>query len=187
VRWDIQELYAALVGRTKHLFDLNSQEQYAAFLSLAQHHGYPTPLLDWTLSPFVAAFFAFRRARATDDGTPVRIFMFDQKRWRDDFDQLKTIAYAAPHFSLLQALAIENPRAQPQQALSGVSNVNDIEAYIRGHEDTNGATYLTVFDLPYTDRRAALESLEWMGVTAGSLFPGVDGACEDLRARHFGY
>jgi len=35
----------------------------ATYLAHLRHGGFPSPLLDWTLSPYVAAYFAFQNAR----------------------------------------------------------------------------------------------------------------------------
>jgi hypothetical protein len=45
--------------------------------------------------------------------------------------------------------------------------------------------YLEAFDLAASDRDYIMKELALMGITAGALFPGLDGACETLRERNF--
>jgi hypothetical protein len=72
----------------------------------------------------------------------------------------------------------------PQQAASTFTNIDDIESYIKSKElDTK--RYLWAYDLPVRDRSQVIRDLSYMGITAGSLFPGLDGACEELRERNF--
>ncbi|MEM9086920.1 MAG: FRG domain-containing protein [Pseudomonadota bacterium] len=185
-RVDIPSAHRLLTARTDHFFNLESAKEIGAFYNLLQHHGYPTPLLDWTLSPFVAAFFAYRKRQTeSEKGKKVRIFAFDREKWVNQFNQVIWINFVDAHFSILEALAIENPRAIPQQAISTVTNVDDIEGYISARETEQGEKYLHAIDLDPNDRPTVMSELSLMGITAGSLFPGLDGACEELVGRLF--
>jgi hypothetical protein len=186
---DVFTLHRHLSARTRHFFDLSNPMQNGAFLNLVQHHGYPTPLLDWTYSPFVAAFFAYQRIKRSEaDGAPadrkVRIFVFDKFQWCSDVQQILSTNVRWPHFSILEPVAIGNERLIPQQALSSFTTVDDIETYIQSKENET-KRYLQVIDLPVRERDQIMRELGLMGITAGSLFPGLDGACEELRERFF--
>jgi FRG domain len=186
---DIPQLRKHLSTRISHAFDLGKPDEHGAFVSLVQHHGYPTPLLDWTRSAFIGAFFAYRKIRNpaalnAESEKKVRIFVFDAQQWLQ-LPQVSKLAPAQPHVSLLDALAIENTRMIPQQALSTITNVDDIESYIQYVESIHSTRYLRVIDLPVRERKTVMNALRQMGITAGSMFPGLDGTCEALREQYF--
>lgn len=183
---DLPVLHRTLSHRTKHLFNLSNNDENGAFFSLIQHHGYPTPLLDWTYSPYVAAFFAFRNVSRDDiekakEDDVVRIFVFDAEKWRK-LGQVPLVVTAFPHVSLLEFLALENDRLLPQQSVSMLTNIDDIETYVGTMQ--NGP-YLKAIDIPITERARVMRELRYMGITAGSMFPGLDGLCEELRELSF--
>jgi hypothetical protein len=184
---DIPRLQGALLPHTKTFLDLNSPLLSGGLYNLAQHHGFPTPLLDWTFSPYVAAFFAFRNRPSLANGTetPARIFAFDRSSWPQALGQITHLSYARPHVTIMDLPALENVRALPQQAAAMVTNVQNIEAFIADYEHRNNARYLLAFDLPWGERDRAMRDLRTMGITAGSMFPGLDGTCEDMRHRLF--
>ena len=179
-------LHQRLTARTRHVFNLQIPDELGAFLNLAQHHGYHTPLLDWTYSPYAAAFFASRQVPKNPVSKEnVRIFIFDQPSWRSTFSQMIMLNAPGLHVSVIEFLAIENERLVPQQAATTLTNVDDIEKYFCTREDEQKCKYLSAIDIPWSERKKVISELSYMGITAGLMFPGLDDACEELGEKLF--
>jgi hypothetical protein len=183
---DVTQLHQRLSAITKHYFNLGNPEQNGSFFNLLQHHGYPTPLLDWSYSPYVSAFFAFRNWPINYDGEGlVRIYIFDNDAWLKNYRQITKLDPPFPHLSVMDFIAIDNPRLVPQQAVTTVTNIDDIEAYVLNCEKQTGIKFLSAIDLSAYNREEAMRDLRIMGITAGSMFPGIDGVCEEFREKNF--
>ena len=171
-----------LNARLGRRYVLENGTDFGAVLSLAQHHGFPTPLLDWTNSPYIAAYFALAEARRSQ--IPGRVFIFNMAEWLT-LAQPATITDPAPTVSIREFEAYDNPRHIPQQSCHTFSNVADIEAWIRRMERGKQGRFLTTIDIPADQRDYAVKDLAYMGLTAASLFPGLDGTCRALKERFF--
>jgi hypothetical protein len=66
---------------------------------------------------------------------------------------------------------IDELRALPQQSISGITNIDDLEQYIAQMEARTIKSYLRAIDIPARERRTVMQELASMGITAGSLFP----------------
>ncbi|MVO16867.1 FRG domain-containing protein [Rhodobacteraceae bacterium CY05] len=189
---DFQRVWHASIGQLGNTFDRNIPDHNGAFLHLLQHHGYPTPMLDWSYSPYIAAYFAYsslvdKVKTMPQSNGKIRIFMFDAKQWRLDNVQILDLIHTMPHFSLLEPMAIANPRALPQQSVASLTNIDDIERYLALMQGERSKRYLKVFDLPQSEYESVLRQLNLMGISPGSLFPGMEGLCDEYRQRQFGY
>jgi FRG domain len=184
---DIRELHASTINLINHKFALENPLDLAAFYALLQHHGYPTPLLDWSFSPYIAAFFAFSNIskEVKEQIGNCRIFSFASRKFRVEVPQMNSIEGIQPHFSLVEPLAIENLRMSNQQGFFALSNVDDIESHLNVLENLKHTSYLKAFDLPKNLRGEVMQDLERMGITAASLYPGIEGVCSFQRERLF--
>nr|WP_275671636.1 FRG domain-containing protein [Pseudaquidulcibacter saccharophilus] len=190
---DIPQLAIHFSSNTNFLYEVTNSTHLAAILSTAQHHGYPTPLLDWTLSPFIAAYFAFCNIQEEDfreqdnKESSIRIFIFNIQEWQNELPQFSDLKIRNPHFSITQLQSFNNPRFLAQQSVLSLCNMVDIEEYLLYQNTNFGIDFIEAIDLPKSQYREILRDLEKIGVSYGALFPGLDGVCGTLKQKNFEY
>lgn len=167
--------------------DLSRGGDLPKILALAQHHGFPTPLLDWTKSPYIAAFFAMADAwenRSTREySTHTRVYACSKEFVRKNSPSILRLRDPAAYAHFLSVPPSGNARLYAQQGSFLVTNLASVEGFIRNMEELEVADLLCAADIPVSCAAEALEDLSYMGITAATMFPGLDGVARMLKHR----
>lgn len=173
----VHESVAAWEGRKRNLAD---QFELAQFLAYLQHYGFPTPLLDWTYSPFIAAYFAFEGINHFEPQCDhVAVYAFDKDLWLRIYKQSHDYNDKDVHVSVLEPSFVGNPKQFLQQGVFMYTNLEDIESHINQHQK-NGTIFLQKYRMYCSERSSALRELRLMNITAMQLAPSIDSVCKKV-------
>jgi hypothetical protein len=193
-------------GATNYLHKDELPEHLIEWLALMQHHGAPTRLIDFSRSPFIAAFFAYEQCFVQQD--------IDVAVWAINFNFLKNRALEdlESEFSteikenknlinerLFEKIFYQNNRnlifpVEPfrmnrryslQQSIF-VSTGNSSQCFINqlnflGKEISKAVIKI---ELPSVLQKEVLRDLQKMNLNRASLFPDLDGYAASLRLRY---
>jgi hypothetical protein len=146
-------------------------------LGLARHHGLPTRLLDWTESPYIAAFIAYsgrlfrQEARNQEGDDPdVAVWALDSgsRIWSSEFG-----------VEIIDVPSESNLRLRHQTAKftylkATYDTLEEFAQQWEGEEEVSEPV-LRKYVIPASQAEAVLADLDLMGINYSRIFPDLEG------------
>lgn len=172
------------LGNSKVSWDaLVTNSELLSVMIHLRHLGFPSPLLDWTRSPFIAAFFAYEQAKGDED---VALFVYRERDGNGKmFDQEgtniqsigPTIKTSTRHHSQQAEYTVCIRKSEDREFFySHESRFNELLS----DPDPLPQDRLVKYVLPGSERKSVLNHLQLMNINAFTLFHSEEGLAKYL-------
>lgn len=135
-------------------------------IGLAQHYSFPTRTLDWSLSPYVALFFACSGNLESGSGHRPALFVLNRKRLEAEI--------SSNELEILNYSPRDNDRLRNQKGCFSILKgpADSLSEFL---DSKNRGDILTRISIAKEVVVSALSHLSIMDISFDRLFPGVDG------------
>lgn len=149
--------------------------------ALEQYYGPATPLLEWTISPFVAAYFAFCEEGNEQDKRAIYSFAQRVVTVKNNELKMENPAGTSEDDLLVKCINVlfdDNSRLANYSGLFTKSPTGvDIEEWVRKNFSvvSKAKVVLLKLTLPDTERTTILKALNRMNINYLTIFPDISG------------
>jgi hypothetical protein len=149
-------------------------------LAIAQHHGLPTRLLDWTHSALIALWFAVKeKPHENNEHGVVWLLMPELDDFRSDDDS----PFSNQETRVFLPKVVSR-RISAQTGVFTVHKINKNERVVKLENHTQYSKKLFKIKIPPNRFALIRQRLNMLGVNHSTVFPDLDGLCSHLQWRY---